>query len=963
MGILRKIVPVFILSIFLYFNMNIGFVSANETTAGDDGLIDSVIEKNYGSFKNDEKNYYHLDSVTEDDAERAKSDSAWSELKESLFGWSDFSGNFMDKFNSMLNSFANLLFKLNMLFSTSIIYMIEFSFDINIVDTIITQISDAIRGVTGISGGTTGSGGLFGGTLIQIVLLIAGIYALYIVIVKRQMINGFQEIGKTILTLAIAILIFTNYESYLIGMNKVSNEISDLIVNGMASDEEQTIKDTLWTMFVDNPYLYLQYGTNDIDKIGYDRINTLLQMQDGEERYEYVLMTEIAQYDNRLLVNTSVVDKLAFTPFYIGMNFLMAVPIGVVALMFIAAQFWYVIIAMLAPFFLFISILPMFFGVLKRYLLELVLPLGVKIALSFLILMIFSLTSVLYGLHSFMFGENNGFMDYIGMGIIQTILYSTLFLLRKRIMNIFYSGSEVIKNLRDSAGEINPIQYLKKGTQVAATTGGAIIGGAYGGAQGAALGANVGASLGNVVTGEAGVKEIANTAAKTVYMGKMTGIIGGNDKDNANKVFKNEDEVQLTNFLNNKGYDEDTIMSTVENFEKSDINVNLDELEEIHSELAEEYKHKELTSDMPSLLLDKVKAKRSLAEREKHRSVLNLANDGKVSMTEQNISSFFNKNGFDTDEQAQKIISQLEMQGLNDVSMDEIELQYSHMEQQYYDKTLTGNFSEKFVDGIKQMRNTKENIEEYATIFNNPTPRLIEQDIKQGELATGDFVNMFFAEKGIPSKYVESVSAQLEKQGVSNVTYDELNNQYTYMKEQFEKGIVKGDFATSFANGVAYQQQSNQRHSEYQEVFVSQDVQSPQANSKPMETQVHVQGPHVNSSPINSQVHVQGSHMNSNPIDSQVHVQGSHVNSSPIETQGQTKGSTTNNNQINSKELPTSKPIESNSTNSVNMLELTPIKQKDNKFNETEIVNENIQTQHVEDVKVITEKDLTNLNK
>ena len=131
--------------------------------------------------------------------------------------------------------------------------------------------------ITGISGGKFSIGnGLFG-NLVKLIAIITGMYALYVFILKRAFFESFSTIFQTVIALTIAILMFANYTTLLTGANKITTELSGFVVSlpSQSADSDSNIadprtkmKDSIWGMFVDRPYLYMQYGTHDVEALG-----------------------------------------------------------------------------------------------------------------------------------------------------------------------------------------------------------------------------------------------------------------------------------------------------------------------------------------------------------------------------------------------------------------------------------------------------------------------------------------------------------------------------------------------------------------------------------------------------------------------------------------------------------------------------------------------------------------------
>src|SRR3954466_14098188 len=140
-------------------------------------------------------------------------------------------------------------------------------------------------------------------------------------------------------------------------------------------------------------------------------------------------------------------------------------------------------------------------------------PLLLKMGLSVIALVIFGITDVLYNIDTL----GGGTQGYIITTLLQSLILFTLFLLRKRIFNVFSMGSRELNIMRDQMNSTF-IDPAKKGISNTLTTGGALVGAVAAGPQGAMLGSNIGGFLGNAVTGESDLSEMTRGASINMMM-------------------------------------------------------------------------------------------------------------------------------------------------------------------------------------------------------------------------------------------------------------------------------------------------------------------------------------------------------------------------------------------------------------------------------------------------------------
>ncbi len=596
-------------------------------------------QQQLGEFKDEETSYYYLDAVPDDFGEDK---SLWENTK-NKFWFLDMKDNFGKKMNELFNFLINTAFELNLLMTRMMISTLDIAYDFEFVDSIINKLSEIMAPISGITAnGKISESGLFG-NFAKFVAILAVIYAVYMLLWKRSMFSSLSTILQTIFALTIAVLLFTNYSSFLTGLNQVTTEASQLIISGNQSQVEtsnptetspiatnsptglneenlkQKMRDNLWSMFVDRPYLYMMYGVTSLEEINKNgneqqaiqRVKNILKKKPKtESRYEEIIIEKDVN-KNQFVTYSNVSKRLSFTPMYLSINGITSIPIYILALTLILFQFWFMIIALFAPFALLVGAVPGQFNIIKRYFIELGLPMVLKILVSFAALVIFALSELLYQT-DFAINNNNGnaFFSYITVAIIHFVLFMLIFLLRKRISNIFSAGSKGIHELRDGMGTVtNP---LKKGVQGVSTASGAAIGAMATGGVGAMSGANIGSSVGKVATGEGSIGEVARNGIQAQRSLQLASL----KKQNGNSAFPNQVNQltddganNLSNFMNEEmteKYTKEKTDDVIDVFDKEGItNVSLNELKTVHANLVKDMEKEGTLKDDYSIAMAK----------------------------------------------------------------------------------------------------------------------------------------------------------------------------------------------------------------------------------------------------------------------------------------------------------------------------------------------------------------------
>lgn len=522
------------------FNSSIAYAKDDEEKKKvEDKVPEEPLYSATSGIYKDEKVYYSLDLVTPSQIEeKGILDSIWKTI---TFGIED---KFVDGYYYSYFFLIQFGFQFNLFMTNVMIGVLNSAYDTNIINALVDKVDNTIKSIAGISNGKFNSKGLFGGFL-GIITVTVAIYTLYQVVVKRASISAFSGLLKSLVALTVSLWFFTNYTTIIKGLNTITVQASGLILSGSMNVEKNgnindvTIKekmnDNIFNVFVHKPYLMLQYGTTDQSKIGDDRVLSLLSKKPDSEKRKEIAMQEVTEKGNQMLTYTYLQKRMNFLSVMTIANAISSIPVFLLAMSLYLFQFWFLVIAMIAPFALLWSAVPNQFGVLKRYFFELSVPLVLKMGVSALALVIFGLTEVIYSINA---GSNGTTLSYILSSLIQGLLLLTMFLLRKRIFSIFVIGSSIIKNMRDELN-VSVSDPIGKGVQSVTTMAGTIIGGLTGRSKGALVGASIGSNVGNLVTGETSVGDFAQKMGSDIYLAKKMSSNKGAGLDN--KVASLED--------------------------------------------------------------------------------------------------------------------------------------------------------------------------------------------------------------------------------------------------------------------------------------------------------------------------------------------------------------------------------------------------------------------------------------
>ncbi|MFS0890945.1 CD3337/EF1877 family mobilome membrane protein [Peribacillus frigoritolerans] len=460
----KKKVALLFLTLFLLLPTLVS-AAPNEEGKSDGTISGTLFEKDYSKLEDESKANYYLDVSSKTGNEEDKN--AAEKFFDSAKSWATgdaIKDGISSQFYEFINLVTNLIFEWNKIMSNIMIGFLNFSFETDIIDAWIDEMDKMMTNLSGVSGLRFTENGLFG-SFIGLIVVSAGLAAVYQMVFKRATFASMDTILKTILTLSLALLLFTNFAPFMKGMNNISNQLSQTLLTGSSNtitaddrtpDElREGVSDNLWDMFITRPYLIMQYGNEDVDEIGVNRVNELLKMQKGEERQKYIEQIEISENENKMMTYDNVPDRFVFTFIYSVINIFVSIPIFLLSLALIVFQVWFLLMGFISPFVLVWAAFPGQFGVLKKYSIELAYPLICKFIATVATTFIFTLGFLIYNI-----GASGGISQYLVIVFMQFVMFCMLFLLRKRIGGVFTAGNSFIGLRQDISSLKESISQL-----------------------------------------------------------------------------------------------------------------------------------------------------------------------------------------------------------------------------------------------------------------------------------------------------------------------------------------------------------------------------------------------------------------------------------------------------------------------------------------------------------------------
>ncbi|HFK1812442.1 TPA: CD3337/EF1877 family mobilome membrane protein [Bacillus cereus] len=366
--------------------------------------------------------------------------------------------------------FANMVFQLNVILGQLTIFLVDQALNLDIVDAVADKLGAAMQNIAGIEKGGFLSSGLFP-AIIGIACVLSACYAGYIFFIKRQPSKGLSELVKTVLVIAFIVTYIGNASTILKSANTISSEISVTVLakatGTVAGDPGRSkadaifsVKKQIWDLLVERPYLFLQYGEDSKERLGAKRVDELLAQAPGKDR-ENKVQDEVKN-GNQMMVISSVGERLVFTIMYYVVNTFAGVPVIAFCLLIVAFQLWFLVMSIISPIVMAVALLPGHRRVIESWASQWIRPLALKIFMSVMLVIIFTIAELLYVL------PEAGVAGYVSTMIFQILVFVLCYLFRGNIVAAFSRARGVYETVTNIS--LMTENFVDKGKEYAGNT-------------------------------------------------------------------------------------------------------------------------------------------------------------------------------------------------------------------------------------------------------------------------------------------------------------------------------------------------------------------------------------------------------------------------------------------------------------------------------------------------------------
>ena len=365
------------------------------TVAHATGLVDDTInaENLYSKYP---LSNYQLDFYV---------DNSWSWLP---WNWLDGIGKSVQY---GLYCITNFVWTISLYLSNATGYVVQEAYKLDFINDMADSIGKSIQTLAGVTENGFSSTGFYVGFLLLIILVV-GMYVAYTGLIKRETSKALHAVINFVVVFVLSASFIAYAPDYIKKINEFSSDIStaslDLGTKIMlpnsdseGKDSVDLIRDSLFSIQVEQPWLLLQFGNSNAEEIGTDRVEALVSAspedEDGKTREE-VVKTEIEDNDNNNLTIPQVVNRLGMVFFLLFFNLGITIFVFLLTGMMLFSQILFIIFAMFLPISFLLSMIPSYESMAKQAIVRVFNTIMTRAGITLIVTVAFSISSMFYNI-------------------------------------------------------------------------------------------------------------------------------------------------------------------------------------------------------------------------------------------------------------------------------------------------------------------------------------------------------------------------------------------------------------------------------------------------------------------------------------------------------------------------------------------------------------------------------------
>ncbi|QEQ20440.1 CD3337/EF1877 family mobilome membrane protein [Bacillus sp. BS98] len=431
-------------------------------------LIDNIIPKSKEKLKFEEypPSSYSIDVYTPEGG-----------FGESLKFWK-WKDNIKEQIVATIFILISIAWTVNLAISSLVTSLVGQSMSLNIVADVGDKLGEVISKTAGFNG--SWGNGIYS-ELIGLMLALLACWVIWVGFVQRRQSEMLGGLLKALGILVFTLGFFANSSYIIKGLNNFSEQVNKTVLDSSQSisgaseghsSGVDSITDLTHTLLIKQPYTLLQFGTTDMKKIGDERIKKMLTTTDPDER-KALLKDEVEVQKNQTLSLDATFERGALVLLLGVINAPLWIVLGLCSMAMLFYQLMFIIVALMSPVMLLMALVPAWTGTAKKFLAELFRTLLMKVAIGFLVTLMFWVSSILF--------SATDKYGYLVVAILQILSFLGVWLYRKTIFDAITTvpasagaarASDAMSNIRQKYRDVkHGSKTVGRGVAVAGAAG------------------------------------------------------------------------------------------------------------------------------------------------------------------------------------------------------------------------------------------------------------------------------------------------------------------------------------------------------------------------------------------------------------------------------------------------------------------------------------------------------------
>ncbi len=337
---------------------------------------------------------------------------------------------------------TNFVWTISLYLSNATGYVVQEAYKLDFINDMADSIGKSIQTLAGVTENGFSSTGFYVGFLLLIILVV-GMYVAYTGLIKRETSKALHAVINFVVVFVLSASFIAYAPDYIKKINEFSSDIStaslDLGTKIMlpnsdseGKDSVDLIRDSLFSIQVEQPWLLLQFGNSNTEEIGADRVEALVSAspedEDGKTREE-VVKTEIEDNDNNNLTIPQVVNRLGMVFFLLFFNLGITIFVFLLTGMMLFSQILFIIFAMFLPISFLLSMIPSYESMAKQAIVRVFNTIMTRAGITLIVTVAFSISSMFYNIST----------DYpfFMVAFLQIVCFAGIYMKLGDLMNMF----------------------------------------------------------------------------------------------------------------------------------------------------------------------------------------------------------------------------------------------------------------------------------------------------------------------------------------------------------------------------------------------------------------------------------------------------------------------------------------------------------------------------------------------